>query len=376
MTMKRSSTYRDTGVVTNTELGLKALLEWVKRTGAFRPAGKPGRQAIDVGFFASVVEITPELGLVLCTDGVGSKVLVAEMLGRYDTIGIDCIAMNVNDAICVGAEPISFLDYIAIERATPEILEEIGRGLYEGARLAGVTIVGGEISQIPEIIRGERPGLGLDLVGVCAGIVPLNRVIDGKSAIPGDVVIGIRSNGVHCNGLTLARRALFEEAGLKPGDYVPELGCSVGEELLRPTYIYVAPVLDLLQKDIPVRALINITGDGFLNLHRIGARVGFWIDKLPKPQPIFDLIQRSGNVSVAEMYRVFNMGIGFCVILPSDAKTIEAAQSSIAANGFDAIVIGKVIGDETKRVFLPEQNLIGEGDEFRIASAPLSQADA
>src|SRR3989442_623708 len=134
MTMKRSFTYRETGVLTITELGLQALLKWVRRTESFRPAGKPGQKAIDVGFFASVVEITPDLGLVLCTDGVGSKVLVAEMLGRYDTIGIDCIAMNVNDAICVGAEPISFLDYIAIERATPELLEEIGRGLCEGAR--------------------------------------------------------------------------------------------------------------------------------------------------------------------------------------------------------------------------------------------------
>jgi phosphoribosylformylglycinamidine cyclo-ligase len=293
---------------------------------------------------------------------------VAEMLGRYDTIGIDCIAMNVNDAICVGAEPISFLDYIAIEHATPDILEEIGRGLCEGARLAGVTIVGGEISQIPEIIKGERPGLGLDLVGMCAGIVPLNRLIDGKRAAPGDVIVGIRSNGVHCNGFTLARRSLFEEGGLKPDEYKAELGCSVGEELLKPTHIYVAPVLDLLQADISVRALINITSDGFLNLHRIAAKVGFWIDKLPKPQPIFELIQRSGNVDLAEMYRVFNMGIGFCVIIPNDAAQIEAARSRIAAHGFEAVVIGNVIADDAKRVFLREQGLIGEGDEFRVAS--------
>src|SRR5262249_3713924 len=164
------------------------------------------------------------------------------MLGRYDTIGIDCVAMNVNDAICVGAEPISFLDYIAIERATPQLLDEIGRGLYEGARQAGVSIVGGEISQIPGIIKGERPGTGIDPVGRCAGVVPLDRVIVGKAVVPGDVVIGVRSSGLHSNGFTLARRALFQQAGRKVEEYVPELGCKLGEELLKPTHIYVAPV--------------------------------------------------------------------------------------------------------------------------------------
>src|SRR5262249_30761305 len=241
MTEKRPLDYHRSGVLDNTQLGLTALVSPLSRTGAFRATG-PGQRVVDIGFFASVVQITDTLGLALCTDGVGSKVLVAEMLQRYDTIGIDCVAMNVNDAICVGAEPVSFLDYIGIEHATPEVLEAIGRGLYEGARLAGVSIVGGEISQMPEGIKGERPGSGLDLVGMCAGIVPLDRVIVGKDVEPGDRVIGIRSSGIHSNGFTLARRALFREAGLTPDTHVPALGGTVGEELLKPTHIYVAPV--------------------------------------------------------------------------------------------------------------------------------------
>src|SRR5712691_81164 len=197
--------YRATGVLDNAQLGLSALLKWVNATSQFRATGA-GRRVVDVGFFASVVAITDTLGLALCTDGVGSKVLIAEMLHRYDTIGIDCVAMNVNDAICVGAEPISFLDYIAIERATPEVLEQIARGLYAGAELAGVSIVGGEISQIPDIIKGRELGGGLDLVGMCAGIVPLERIILGRDVVPGDVIVGVQSSGTPSNELTLARR--------------------------------------------------------------------------------------------------------------------------------------------------------------------------
>jgi phosphoribosylformylglycinamidine cyclo-ligase len=366
MPTDRSLSYDATGVLDNTKLGLGALLRWVNKTAAFRSEGQRGRRVVDVGFFASVVDIGHGLGLALCTDGVGSKVLIAEMLGRYDTIGIDCVAMNVNDAICVGAEPISFLDYIAIEHATPSVLEQIAEGLYRGAELAGVTIVGGEISQIPEIIKGHAPGQGLDLVGMCAGIVPLNRIILGKDVAPGDIIVGVRSNGVHSNGLTLARRALFGEAKLKADQHVADLGCTVGEELLRPTHIYVRPVVDLLyRQQVTVRALIHITSDGFLNLARIDSKVGFRLDSLPEPPPIFDLIQKTGSVPAREMYRVFNMGIGFCLILADEPSVISAVRQTFEASGFETHVIGKVIADERKRVFLPKQGLVGEGEEFR-----------
>lgn len=361
MSVKGSLHYRDTGVLDNTELGLRALLGWVNRTADLRAPGQPGRKALEIGFYASVVEIAPGLGLALCTDGVGTKVLIAEMLERYDTIGIDCVAMNVNDAICVGAEPISFLDYIAVEAASPTVLEEIGKGLYEGARQANVAIVGGEISQMGAIIRGERPGQGIDLVGMCAGIVPLDRIIVGRDVVPGDAIVGLASSGIHSNGLTLARKALFEAGGLRPDERVAELGRTVGEELLEPTRIYVKPVLEML-KAAPVRALAHITSDGFLNLARLEKRVGFRLDRLPKPQPIFDLIERAGGVATAEMHRVFNMGVGFCVIVPPDAsaRVIEIAR----AHGVAAQVIGEVVEDEAKRVHLPQHGLVGEADQF------------
>jgi phosphoribosylformylglycinamidine cyclo-ligase len=365
MAPERSLSYDAAGVLDNTRLGLGGLLGWVGKTSAFRREGQRGRRVVDVGFFASVVDIGGGLGLALCTDGVGSKVLVAEMLDRYETIGIDCVAMNVNDAICVGAEPISFLDYIAVERATPRVLERIAEGLYRGAELAQVAIVGGEISQVPDIIRGHAPGGGLDLVGMCAGIVPLDRIILGRDAVPGDAVIGVRSSGIHSNGLTLARRALFDQAKLAVDRHVPELGRTIGEELLEPTHIYVRPVVDLLNRQqVPVRALAHVTGDGLLNLARIDARVGFELDDLPEPQPIFGLIQRAGGVAPAEMYRVFNMGVGFCVVVPPDRAPVDAVRATFAASGFEARVIGKVIADERKRVFLPKQGLVGEGDAF------------
>jgi phosphoribosylformylglycinamidine cyclo-ligase len=362
----RPLSYRDAGVLDNTELGLRALLAWVHRTAAFREGSPWGRQVLDVGFFASVVDIGHGLGLALCTDGVGTKVLVAEMLGRYDTIGIDCVAMNVNDAICVGAEPVAFLDYIAIERATPAVLEAIARGLHEGARQARVAIVGGEISQTPDIIRGVRPGGGVDLVGMCAGIVPLDRVVVGRDVVPGDVVVGVHSTGVHSNGFTLARRVLFEQAGLKPDERVSELGASVGETLLTPTAIYVAPVVEALRAGLPVRALVHVTSDGFLNLARIAAAVGFRLDALPPPPPIFGLIQRAGHVATAEMYRVFNMGIGFCCIVPDDAAA-AALGGVFARHGFEAAPIGRVVDDARRRVWLPAPGLVGEGDAFTLA---------
>jgi phosphoribosylformylglycinamidine cyclo-ligase len=362
----RSLSYDAAGVLDNTQLGLSALLGWVNKTAAFRREGQPGRRVVDVGFFASVVDIGHGLGLALCTDGVGSKVLIAEMLERYDTIGIDCVAMNVNDAICVGAEPISFLDYIAIEHATPDVLEKIAEGLYRGAELAGVSIVGGEISQMPDIIKGHAPGQGVDLVGMCVGIVPLDRIILGQDVTPGDVIVGVRSSGIHSNGFTLARKALFDEGKLTVDQHVADLGGTVGEELLRPTHIYVRPVVDLLYRQrVPVRALIHVTSDGFLNLARIEASVGFRLDDLPEPPPIFDLIRRTGGVPVREMYRVFNMGIGFCLIVENDPSVIRAVTQTFQASQLDARIIGTVMADPRKRVVLSKQGLVGEGEEFK-----------
>src|SRR5207244_3312096 len=214
----------------------------------------------------------------------------------FDTVGVDCIAMNVNDVICVGAEPIAVLDYIAVEEADPEMLRQIAEGLRAGAEQAGVEIPGGELAQLPELIRGHPSPYGFDLVGTCIGTVALDSMVTGATIVPGDAVIGLPSSGVHSNGLTLARRIVLD----------------LREPLPEPTTIYVRAVLDLVRSDVDVRGLAHITSGGLLNLLRLEAEVGYRIDKPLPVLPIFDLIGDRGGVEDAEMYEVFNMGCGFC----------------------------------------------------------------
>jgi phosphoribosylformylglycinamidine cyclo-ligase len=360
---RKPATYGGAGVKTNQEAGLDALLKWVVPTESQRK-GRLGRSALPIGYFANVVDIGHGMGLALTTDGVGTKVIVAEMLGRYDTIGIDCVAMNVNDVICVGAEPVSMLDYLAVEVARPEVLEAIGKGLAAGAEQAGVNIVGGELSQISEIIRGHTPGGGVDLVGMCAGLVPLDKVNVGQTVAPGDAILGLASSGIHSNGLTLARRVLFDQARLKPSDRPAELGRTIGEELLEPTRIYVRVHRALAGEGVPLKAMLHITSDGLLNLCRIQPAVSFRIRSLPEPQPIFAMIQRLGGVSDEEMFRVFNLGIGFCVIVPDDAPTIERALQICRREGSPATRIGEVIAGSERRVHVEPKGIVGEGDYF------------
>jgi len=360
---KKTAAYGAAGVKTNQEAGLDALLKWVAPTEAHR-AGKLGRSALPIGYFANVVDIGHGTGLALTTDGVGTKVIVAEMLGRYDTIGIDCVAMNVNDVICVGAEPVSMLDYLAVEEARPDVLEAIGRGLAAGAEQAGVNIVGGELSQISEIIRGHAPGAGVDLVGMCAGLVPLDRINVGQDVKPGDAILGLASSGIHSNGLTLARRVLFDQAKLKPGERSRELGRTIGEELLEPTRIYVRVIRALAEGAVPLKAMLHITSDGLLNLCRIQAAVSFRIVSLPEPPPIFPMIQRLGGVSDEEMFRVFNMGIGFCVIVPGDGELIARAIEIGRGEGVAVMRLGEVVADPARRVVIEPRKIVGEGDYF------------
>ena len=343
-----------------------AVAALVSSLAASAPAGS--RQVLASGHYANVVRIDDRTGIALSTDGVGTKLVLAEQMGRWDTVGIDCVAMNVNDIICVGAEPVSMLDYIAIERATPEVLEAIGRGLHEGARRAGVNIVGGEISQIREMLRGHKEGSGLDLVGMCVGIVPIGEINVGQDVAPGDVIVGLRSSGVHSNGMTLARSTLFERGAMRPDSRVADLGRTVGEELLEPTRIYVSEVMELLSSKVPIKALVNITGDGLFNLTRVKATVGFKIDRLPEPQTIFRLIQETGGIGDDEMYRVFNMGVGFCVIAPNDPKVLERIHDTMRRHDVESFEIGAVVADPDRRIFLPLQNLIGQGDRFHRAT--------
>jgi phosphoribosylformylglycinamidine cyclo-ligase len=318
--------------------------------------GKPSRSVLKSGHYAAVLRLNDRVGLALCTDGVGSKVIVAEQAGRYDTVGIDCIAMNVNDVICVGAEPIALVDYIAVEDAQPEMLRQIAVGLREGAEQAGVEIPGGELAQLPELIKGHPSPNGFDLCASCVGLVALDRIVTGAAIQPGDALIGIPSSGVHSNGLTLARNVLTDLR-----EAPPELGGrTVADELLEPTVIYVRAVLELLASELDVRGLAHITGDGFLNLTRLEARVGYRVGApLPVP-PVFRLIAERGPVEEAELWEVFNMGCGFCVVVPqADA---EAAVAMLAAHHPGTSVIGTATSD-AGLVELPQARLAGRRDE-------------
>jgi phosphoribosylformylglycinamidine cyclo-ligase len=351
-------TYSSAGVNTvKEEAALAGLLRWVGQTLAF---GRY-RTALDFGYFATVMDLGNNLGLALSSDGVGTKLLVAEMLDKYDTVGIDCIAMNVNDLLCVGAEPLAMLDYIAVQEADPAMLTAIGKGLYEGARQANISIPGGEIAQVRELIRGVREGRGFDLAGACVGIVPMDRIIIGQDIQPGDIVIGLRSSGIHSNGLTLAREVFFKRAGYSVDKHVPELGRTIGEELLEPTRIYVREVMELLRSGLGIQAMAHITSDGLLNLARVKAQVGYVLDMLPAPQPVFSLLQRLGGVSDEEMFQVYNMGIGFCLVVA--AAQADRALDALKGLGVEAYRLGRAVADPARKVFLPN-GLVGEGNAF------------
>ena len=291
---------------------------------------RPSRQVPLAGHYASVIRLDERTGIALSTDGVGTKLLVAEQLGRFDTIGIDCVAMNVNDVICVGAEPLAMLDYIAIEQADPEICGQIGVGLARGAELAGIEIPGGELAQLGGMVRG------FDVAGACFGTVSLDAIVDGSAVQTGDPVIGLPSSGLHSNGYTLARGALD---GIPLGDN--RLGRPLGEILLEPTEIYVKPVLELLRSAVEVRGLAHITSGGLGNLDRLAAEVGYEIDDpLPVP-PVFELIQQRGGVGDEEMREVFNMGCGFCVVVAPEDQA--AALDLLRRHYPDAKRIGRAV---------------------------------
>ena len=339
--------------------GTAAVAGLVSVLGRIDP-GRPSRTLLGSGHYANVLSLDGETGLAVCTDGVGTKVIVAMQVGRFDTIGIDCVAMNVNDLICVGAEPLALVDYIAVEQADPELLESIAQGLKRGAERAGVEIPGGELATLPELIRGHPSPLGFDLVGACFGTVALDRMVTGEAIAAGDVVIGLPSSGIHSNGLTLARRALLEVGGHSLSDAPPELGRTIGEELLEPTEIYVRAVRELLESGAGVHGLAHISGDGLLNLLRLNSEIGYELGELPTPPAIFDLVQK-GGVSSAEAYEAFNMGVGFCcVVAPADAAdSLRILRSHYP----EAQAIGEAIAD-AGIVRLPGAELTGRAGGF------------
>jgi len=279
--------------------------------------------------------------LVACADGVGTKLKVASMMGRHNTVGIDLVAMNVNDAICCGGEPLFFLDYIALPKDDPPLLEEILSGIVRGCQLANCALLGGETAILPETYQ---PG-DYDLAGFCVGVVEEENVITGANITPGDLVIGLASSGLHSNGYSLARKIVFHHAGYKVGDLIPELGATVGDVLLEPTIIYAAAIRRVLRHysvKTVVHGIAHITGGGiFENLSRIvpqGVEILLQRDSWPVP-PVFRWLQQLGNVEENEMYRVFNMGIG--MILVVSAYYAESIRNQLAEVGIKSWIIGQ-----------------------------------
>jgi len=280
--------------------------------------------------------------LVSCTDGVGTKLKVAVDAGKHDTVGIDLVAMSVNDALCCGAEPLFFLDYVAMSRDDPPLLEQIVRGVTDGCMQSDCALLGGETAILPGFYQ---PG-DYDLAGFCVGVVEKRRIIDGRAIAEGDVLIGLASSGLHSNGYSLVRKIVFEIAGLKIGDHVAELGRTVGEELLEPTQIYVCAVRRVLGRyrvKSVVHGIAHITGGGLHeNLERVlpeGARAVIERDSWPVP-PVFPWLAKLGEVEPAEMEHVFNMGIGLVMVVsPFYADSI---RSQLTDNGYANCLIGRI----------------------------------
>ena len=284
----------------------------------------------DSGHYAALVKLGDK-AIAMSTDGVGSKILIAEMMNKYDTVGIDCIAMVVNDILCVGAEPIALVDYLAVEKPDPERASEIAEGLVKGAEESKIAIIGGETASLPGIIKD------FDLAGTGIGFVDIDKIITGENIKPGNVLIGIESNGIHSNGYSLARKALFDDAGFSVDDKMPNGETTIGEELIRPTELYVKPIVAY-----NINGLAHITGGGFTNLRRLKKGVGYDINDLPEVPEIFKLIYEQ-NVDIKEMYKVFNMGVGFVVI----AEENEAEKIMDTLKEYcNCQIIGKVTDDE------------------------------
>src|SRR5713226_5493838 len=353
---KGKLTYRDAGLDLEVyERTLASIAPLLKRTHSPRVISDPasGKSGKKGGFFASLFSLDYNSRLfaknyrrpvlVTCTDGVGSKLKIAGLMNKHDTVGIDLVAMSVNDCLCTGGEPLVFLDYLAIPKDDPALTRDLVKGISDGCMEADCALVGGETAILPDFYQ---PG-DYDMAGFCVGVVEREHIINGRAVQPGDMVLGLASSGLHSNGYSLARKIVFDHAGLKVGDFVTELGRTVGEELLEPTRIYVRPVKHILNhypvRRRVIRGLAHITGGGLVdNIPRVlppGRRLVIRRGSWEKP-PVFDWLQRLGNIDPPEMDRVFNQGIGFVMIVsPSFAESI---QRQLQHDRVPAWIIGEV----------------------------------
>ncbi len=299
--------------------------------------GKVGQPLYPIGHYAGLIDLGRGRVLSLHTDSVGTKVLVAQAMNKYDTIGIDCVAMCANDLICTGAEPVSFLDYIATSQPDRSVVDEIAIGLVRGAKEAGMAIVGGETAIVPELLAETG---GLDLTGFAVGVCRKQDLILGERVVECDCLVGVASSESHSNGLSLARKVLLKK--YKPSDQPGDLGQTLSEELLEPTRIYVRSVTEL-KDHVDVHAIAHITGGGaFIKLERVlkSGKLGANLDGLPEPPTIFQLIRKAGQVSSREMYRTFNMGIG--LVIACHASQAARIIRVFKKNSQDAMIVGAV----------------------------------
>jgi phosphoribosylformylglycinamidine cyclo-ligase len=334
------------------EVFAKAMRPWLART-AVRSSLVTSITGLASGYFATLMHIPPGPPIALTTDGVGTKILLAREANRWEPVGVDVVANNVNDVICTGAVPLALLDYIATDRIDAAVLEDVARGLFRGADEAGIAIPGGEIAQIGAMLASSAGGGPMmDLVGTAVGAIPDGRdPVDGSRVEPGDVVLALPSSGLHSNGFSLARRAL--------GDCTDFL-----DALLAPTRVYVRAAEALWDAGVIPRGLAHISGGGLLNLARLAADVSYVLDALPPAPEIFGLIAAAGDVPPATMFATFNMGTGFCVVVsPAD---LDAALAALRGAGEDPAVAGTVTDRPGRYVSIPAAGLVGRGDAFEV----------
>ncbi|MFA5794753.1 MAG: phosphoribosylformylglycinamidine cyclo-ligase [Candidatus Brocadiia bacterium] len=338
-------TYKDAGVDTTTKDGvIDRILAMMRRT--YDP------RVIDLPWgFGGLFSLTSKDKLfaknykcpvlVSCTDGVGTKLKIAFMMNKHDTIGIDLVAMSINDLIVQGAEPLFFLDYIAIGKVNEKSLLDIVKGIVHGCEQSGCALLGGETAEMPGFYKAGE----YEMAGFAVGIVDKNRIIRGDNVRPGDIVIGLASSGLHSNGYSLVRKVLIDKAKLKLGEYYPELKTTLGEELIKPTRIYARTIKGILtayHSKRAIKSIANITGGGMIeNIPRvIPPNINIEIDSSSwKPQPIFDFIRKHGNITSKEMFRVFNMGIGMVII--ADSYYTGAMMRRLKKAGETPYLIGK-----------------------------------
>ncbi len=349
----------------------RVMRPWLARTRVKSPM-VTAITGLASGYFATLMHLPPGPPIALTTDGVGTKIMLAEEANHWEPIGVDCVANNVNDLICVGAVPLALLDYIATDRIDEAVLDEVARGLFLGAELAGIAIPGGEIAQIGEMLAKSASGSPtLDLVGTAIGALPpaegttdgYRQALDGSAVSPGDVVIGLPSSGLHSNGYSLARHALFKKAGLTLDDRVPGSGRRLADALLQPTRVYVNAAESLWAAGVTPHGMAHISGGGLLNITRLAANVSYQLDALPSAPEIFALIANAGDVASATMYATLNMGIGFCIVVAAEEQ--QTALDALKQTGEDAVRIGTVTARPGRTVEITSAGLVGKGDVFQ-----------